>query len=73
MTKTVGFRDVKVIQEPLEGQPGTSFVFQVNGVRIFAGGSNWIPGDNLLTEMPAERYRKWVELLVCHGRTVPNV
>jgi len=36
-----GLRRVKVMQEPLEGQEGLSFLFEVNNVRIFVGGSNW--------------------------------
>ena len=63
-TRRVAFRTAKVIQRPLDGQPGTSFVFEVNGVRIFCGGSNWIPADSFLTEIKADRYRAWIELMV---------
>ncbi|GFZ45160.1 Beta-mannosidase B [Saitozyma sp. JCM 24511] len=60
----VAFRHARVVQEPLQGQEGTSFLFEVNGVRVFCGGSNWIPADSFLTEIEPERYRRWVELLV---------
>lgn len=40
-SQRLGFRRVKVVQEPLEGQEGLSFLFEVNNVRVFAGGSNW--------------------------------
>ena len=63
-THRVAFRDAQIIQEPLEDQPGTSFLFQINGVRVFCGGSNWIPADNFLTDIKPERYREWVELMV---------
>jgi beta-mannosidase len=63
-TNRVAFRHARVVQDPLEGQEGTSFLFEVNGVRVFCGGSNWIPADSFLTEIEPERYRKWVELLV---------
>ena len=36
--KRVGFRRVRVVQDELEGQPGHSFLFEVNNVRIFCGG-----------------------------------
>ncbi|KAF7331117.1 hypothetical protein MVEN_02452000 [Mycena venus] len=39
------------------------FLFEVNGVRMFMGGSNWVPADNLLTTISAERYRAWLMLL----------
>ena len=37
--KRIGFRRVRVVQDELEGQPGHSFLFEVNNVRIFCGGS----------------------------------
>jgi beta-mannosidase len=64
VTKRTAFRSAKVVQEPLEGQDGTSFVFEVNGIRIFCGGSNWIPADSFLTEIEPGRFRRWVELMV---------
>ncbi|WWD22921.1 hypothetical protein CI109_107416 [Kwoniella shandongensis] len=62
--KRVAFRSAKLVQEPLHDQEGTSFVFEINGIRVFCGGSNWIPADNFLTEIEPGRYKKWVELLV---------
>ncbi|ORX35177.1 glycoside hydrolase family 2 protein [Kockovaella imperatae] len=63
-TSRVAFRHAVVVQDPLEGQEGTSFLFEVNGIRIFCGGSNWIPADNFLTQISPERYRAWIELMV---------
>ncbi len=34
----IGFRRALLVQEPLIDQPGTSFVFEINNQRIFAGG-----------------------------------
>jgi beta-mannosidase len=59
----VAFRTIKLIQEPLIDQEGTSFLFEVNGIRIFCGGSNWIPADSFLTEVSDERYRAWIKLM----------
>ncbi|KAF8184215.1 glycoside hydrolase [Pholiota molesta] len=66
-TKRVGFRTVNLVQEPLS-QPdqygtGTTFLFEINGVRMFMGGSNWVPADNFLTTISDERYRDWLTLL----------
>ncbi|PIL34860.1 hypothetical protein GSI_02647 [Ganoderma sinense ZZ0214-1] len=65
--KRVGFRTVELIQEPLEEPDkygkGTTFLFEVNGVRMFMGGSNWIPAHNFLTALTADDYRAWLTLL----------
>ncbi|CAE6472356.1 unnamed protein product [Rhizoctonia solani] len=62
-TKRIGFRRVELVQEPLVDAPGTTFLFEINGVRVFIGGSNWIPADNFLTTITPERYRAWLQLL----------
>ena len=31
-------------------QEGLTFLFEVNNIRIFCGGSNWIPADSFLTK-----------------------
>ncbi|KAF5390641.1 hypothetical protein D9757_002653 [Collybiopsis confluens] len=63
----IGFRSVKLVQEALEEPDqygaGTTFLFEINGVRMFMGGSNWIPADNFLTTIAPERYKAWLKLL----------
>ncbi|KAF9465788.1 glycoside hydrolase superfamily [Collybia nuda] len=65
--KRIGFRTVELIQEPLSEPDqygtGSTFLFEINGVRMFAGGSNWIPADNFLTTITDDRYRAWLTLL----------
>ncbi|KAF9800855.1 hypothetical protein IEO21_10274 [Rhodonia placenta] len=66
-SKRIGFRRIELIQEPLgeadQHGKGTTFLFEVNGVRMFMGGSNWIPAHNFLTQITPERYRAWLTLL----------
>ncbi|KAI0326209.1 glycoside hydrolase [Cubamyces sp. BRFM 1775] len=66
-TERIGFRRVELIQEPLHEADrhgkGTTFLFEVNGVRMFIGGSNWIPGHSFLTELKPEDYRAWLTLM----------
>lgn len=49
----LGLRTLKLQQEPDEF--GESFTFVVNGVPIFAKGSNWIPADSFPTRITREQ------------------
>lgn len=66
-SKKFGIRTAEVVQQP--DKHGKSFYFRVNGMDIFCGGSCWIPADSLLSNVTAERYRKWIELMV-EGRQI---
>lgn len=50
-----GLRDIRLIRDKDAG--GTSFSFQLNGVPVFAKGSNHIPNDSFTTEVTEDRYR----------------
>lgn len=60
----LGMRRLRLVQEPLEGQPGTTFLFEVNNTPIFCGGANWIPADSFLERVTPERYRAWLQATV---------
>ncbi|KAJ5484650.1 Glycoside hydrolase family 2 N-terminal [Penicillium expansum] len=66
-SKKFGIRTAEIVQQP--DKHGKSFFFRINGMDIFCGGSCWIPADSLLPAVSAERYRKWIELMVA-GRQV---
>ena len=53
----VGVRSIRLVQEPVTGEEGTSFYFEINGRPIFCGGANWIPDDTFLPRITPERYR----------------
>lgn len=57
-TQRIGLRRLRVVQERVEGEPGTSFTFEVNNQPLFIGGANWIPDDTLLNRIDGERYRE---------------
>ncbi|KAF5354532.1 hypothetical protein D9758_011241 [Tetrapyrgos nigripes] len=66
-TQRTGFRRIKLVQEEFTGPDqygkGKSFLFEVNGVRMFMGGSNWIPASSFLTTLTDSHYRAWLTLL----------
>ncbi|KAG9230710.1 glycoside hydrolase family 2 protein [Amylocarpus encephaloides] len=57
-----GIRRLRLLQHPLKKEPGTSFTFEINNVRIFAGGACWIPCDYLLPRVTEKRLRDWLTL-----------
>lgn len=61
-SRLVGFRKTELVQE--EDNHGKSFYFRVNNIDVFAGGSCWIPADNLLSQITPQRYYDWVKLAV---------
>jgi beta-mannosidase len=63
VSKKIGLRRAEVVQRPLKEQPGTSFFFEINGIPVFCGGSDWIPADNFIPRISKERYYDWVKLV----------
>lgn len=57
-----GLRTVEVIQE--SGPAGNSFYFNVNGVKIFMKGANYIPQDNFLPSVTKARYEHIINTAV---------
>ena len=60
-TTKIGFREVELVQDPIfaqnSTQAGNSFYFKINGVPIFAKGTNWIPPDAFQTRVSKEKLR----------------
>jgi len=57
-TENIGLRDIQVIRK--KDEAGTTFYFQLNGVPVFAKGANYIPQDNFLPRVTAEKYEKTI-------------
>ena len=55
--RCIGLRSVKLVMEP-DADGNKQFYFVLNGVKVFAKGTNYIPQDNFLTEVTPERYRQ---------------
>jgi beta-mannosidase len=60
--RRIGFRKAELVQMPVFN--GKTFFFRVNNVDIFCGGSDWIPADSFTPRISAERYRKWLQMMV---------
>ena len=69
----VGLRRVRLLQHPLKEAAGTSFVFEINNIRIFCGGSCWIPGDFMLPRMTPDRYEAWLSTIKRGNQTMVRV
>lgn len=63
LSKRIGLRKAELVQDPLDGQPGTSFFFRVNDIPVFCGGSDWIPADTFIPRLTKEDYYNWIKLV----------
>ncbi|KAG0018478.1 hypothetical protein BGZ80_007112 [Entomortierella chlamydospora] len=69
-----GFRTCELIQDTLvQGKPGSAFKFRVNGMDIFAKGSNWIPGHVFDKQMTTEKKRFACALYPTNKEFLDNV
>jgi beta-mannosidase len=66
--KKTGIRRAELIQD--KDDIGESFYFRVNGIDVFAGGSNWIPADNFLPRISEQKYRSWLQLAIEGGQNM---
>ncbi|KAK9359942.1 glycoside hydrolase superfamily [Lipomyces starkeyi] len=64
LSKSIGLRRARVVQNPLVDQPGTSFYFEINNIAMFAAGSNWIPSHSFHTLLTEQDYNDWIKLVV---------
>lgn len=56
----VGLRSVKLVTD-LDSQGKHQFYFVLNGVPVFAKGTNYIPQDNFLPDVTPERHRQTLQ------------
>lgn len=62
--RPVGVRRLRLVQQPLIDETGTSFFFEVNNQPIYISGSNWIPDHSFLTALTPKDYAAAVDLCV---------
>lgn len=55
----VGFRSIKLVHKP--DKYGQAFYFELNGVKVFMKGTNYIPQDVFLPRVTPEQYKKTIQ------------
>jgi len=55
---TTGLRSVKLVSE--EDKDGSALYIELNGIRVFAKGANYIPQDNFLPRVTPDRYERTI-------------
>ncbi|MBN1385005.1 MAG: glycoside hydrolase family 2 protein [Elusimicrobia bacterium] len=53
-----GIRMIKLVQE--KDSKGRGFLFEINGIRTFCKGANWIPADSLLPRITKKDYYDFI-------------
>jgi beta-mannosidase len=72
-TQHIGLRRLQLLQHSLKDTTGTAFVFEINNLRMFLGGSCWIPGDFMLPRLNRESYSDWLRLAKSGNQTMIRV
>jgi Beta-galactosidase/beta-glucuronidase len=54
----IGLRSIRVVRD--KDEAGHTFYFELNGVPVFSKGANYIPQDNFLPRVTAERYEQTI-------------
>jgi|GEM_PF-1348483 len=65
-----GCREIKLIQEPQENGRAHSFIFEVNGKRIYIKGTNWIPVDAIFSRVTRGKYDRVLDLACRQGNNM---
>ena len=66
--RRIGLRTMTIARE--KDEHGESFAHEVNGVKIFAMGADYIPEDNILSRVTPQRTRKLLEQLKDSGAEI---
>ncbi|MFN4227354.1 MAG: glycosyl hydrolase 2 galactose-binding domain-containing protein [Candidatus Ratteibacteria bacterium] len=57
-----GLRKVNIIQD--DDGDGKSFIFEINGKKVFCKGANWVPPDTIFQRVSKNKYKKLIEFAI---------
>ncbi len=55
-----GIRKIKLLTK--KDGDGKSFIFEINGRKVFIKGANWVPADIFLTRITPNDYKKYIKM-----------
>ena len=74
LTRTVGFRTIRVVREQIPAdQPGRSMFFQVNGVPVYAKGSNLVPFDSFNPRVTAANITRMLDSALASHQNIIRI
>lgn len=59
-----GIRTITIEKEPISTDVDKTFTFVLNGKKIYAKGANWVPVDQIIGRISAQRYETLVQCAV---------
>ena len=74
ITRAVGFRTIRVVREQIPAdQPGRSMYFEVNGVPVYAKGSNLVPFDSFHSRITATNITRMLDSALASHQNIIRV
>lgn len=70
-TKKIGLRTIKLLRN--KDEYGENFCFEVNGVKIFAKGANWIPPDSFSARVTPEILEYYISAMATSNMNMVRV
>ncbi len=67
----VGLRTIEVVNE--KDRDGESFYFKLNGIPVFMKGANYIPQDNFMSRVTADKYNDLLNIAVSNNMNMLRV
>ncbi|MCS7179904.1 MAG: glycoside hydrolase family 2 protein, partial [bacterium] len=57
-----GLRKIEVVQK--DDGDGKSFIFEINGKKVYCKGANWVPPDTIFARVSKNKYKKLIDYAI---------